>query len=162
MRNFVPTPSNIPPTSPFYSSTSQMHHFTTSNLCKYLVMKPKLSFQMCPSDIDDSSLAIFLTYNFKVFIYHSMGYIHLIVTKLHKSNPFTKWYSKCVMMWKKEGGKSISSKAKLIATLYRNYSISKGFQTLWQCLVNTLGIHMMTIWSLGVNTFQCQWHFLLH
>ncbi len=126
-----------------------MHHFITSNLCKYSVMKPKLSFQVYLSTIDVSSLAIFLTYNFKVFTYLSMGYIHLVATKPHKTSSFTKWYS--VMMWKKKGGKSISSKTKLTSISYWSYSISKGFQTLLQYLLNTLGIHMTTIWGIGAN-----------
>jgi hypothetical protein len=41
-------------------------------------------------------------------------------------------------MSKKDGGKCISIKAKLIATSFHNESISKGSQTLEDIILNTL------------------------
>jgi hypothetical protein len=48
-------------------------------------------------------------------------------------------------MSKKDGGKCISIKAKLIATSFHNLSISKGSQTLEHILLNTLETLMIAI-----------------
>jgi len=48
-------------------------------------------------------------------------------------------------MLKKDGGKCISIKAKIIATSFCNESISKGSQTLKHILLNTLETLIITI-----------------
>lgn len=93
MRNLVLAPSSTSPTFPSSSSTSHIHRFTTSNLCKYLVMDPKHPSRMYPSAIETSGLAILCTYNFKVFMYLSTRYIHLVATGPHISNLSTRWYN---------------------------------------------------------------------
>jgi hypothetical protein len=79
-----------------------MPHFITSNPYKYSIMNPKHSFHVYPSVIQAFGLAILCTYNFK---YLSTKYIHLVAIGPHISNTSIKWYNKCVMMSKKEGGK---------------------------------------------------------
>jgi hypothetical protein len=76
MKNLVPTPFSTSPTFP--SSTFQMGHFTTSNLCQYSVIKPNHSSQCIPQTLTLQASPYFLTYNFKVFMYLSIGYIRLI------------------------------------------------------------------------------------
>ncbi len=151
MRNLVLSPSSTSPTSPSSSLASHIHCFTTSNLCKYLIMNPKHPSHMYPLAIETFGLAILHTYNFKVFMYLFTRYIHLVTTNPHISNSSARWYNKCVMMSKMEGGKWISNKVKLIATSMRSDLISKRFQTLLQSLLNTLEILMIAIQGLGTN-----------
>lgn len=70
---------------------------------------------------------------------------HLVETSPHKSNSSTRWYNKCIIMSKKEDGKCISTKAKLIATSIRSESISKGFHTLLHILLNNFETFITTI-----------------
>ncbi len=105
MRNLVLSPSSTSPTSPSSSLASHIHCFTTSNLCKYLIMNPKHPSHMYPLAIETFGLAILHTYNFKVFMYLFTRYIHLVTTNPHISNSSARWYNKCVMMSKMEGGK---------------------------------------------------------
>jgi len=128
-----------------------MPWFTTSNPYKYSIMNPKHSSHVYPSTIHAFGLAILCTYNFKVFMYISTKYIHLVAIGPHISNSSIKWYNKCVMMSKKEGGKWISNKAKLTATSMWSDSISERFQTLLQNLLDTLEILMIAIWGLRAN-----------
>jgi hypothetical protein len=46
----------------------------------------------------------------------SMGYIHLVLIRPHKSSSYTKLYGRCVIMSKNDGGNSISNNAILSAT----------------------------------------------
>lgn len=150
MRNLMPAPFSTSPTSPS-SLASHIFHFTTSNLCKYSMMKLKHSYRTYPLAIEALGLTILRIYNFNVFMYLSTRYIHLVTTRPHKSNLFTRWYSKWIVMSKKDGGKWISNKAKLTETYNWNDLMSKGFQTLLQSFLNTLEILITTIRGLGAN-----------
>jgi hypothetical protein len=79
-------------------------------------------------------------------MYLSIGYIHLVAPRPHKSNSFIRWYSKWVMMSKKDGGKWISNKAKLTKTSNWNDLMSKGIPNLVTKLLkypwNTHNCHM--------------------
>jgi hypothetical protein len=93
-----------------------MCHYTTSNLYKYSIMKPRHSSIIYPSTMDLSSPAILHTSVFMVFVFLSTRYIHLVASSPYKSNSSTRWHNKWIMMLKKGGGKWISSKARLTTT----------------------------------------------
>jgi hypothetical protein len=80
VRNLVPAPFSISPTSPSSSSTSHIHHFITSNLCKFLVMNPKHSSHMYHLAIEAFDLAILCTYNFKG--------LHVYFYKIHPPSSY--------------------------------------------------------------------------
>jgi hypothetical protein len=101
--------------------------------------------------MDALSRAIFYTYVFNVFIYCSIGYIHLLAISPHKSISLTRWYNGCVIMLKNEGRKCISTKARVITTLVWSDSNSLGFQISEHILLNFLEILITTMRGLGIK-----------
>lgn len=75
----------------------------------------------------------FHMYPFKVFLYHLMGYIHLITMGSHKFNFFTRYIAKCIMI-SKLGGSTFYIVDMVSATSSLNTSIVLGsitFAQIW-------------------------------
>jgi len=91
-----------------------------------------LSSAIYLSIIEASRRYWFFTYVFKIFIYRSMGHIHLKYTGPQNLISLTRWTSKCTMTSKNDGGKNISSWHKMITISAWSSSNFKGAMTLLQ------------------------------
>ncbi len=88
IKNFTLAPSDTSQTLFSSSSASHTWYYTTSNLCKYLVMKPRHSSLMYPFVMDSSSFTIFCTQIFKLFMYLSTDYTKMRPSSLWVSLDF--------------------------------------------------------------------------
>jgi hypothetical protein len=97
---------------------------------------------MYPLVIEAYGLVILCTYNFKVFMYLSMGYIHLVATSPHISNSSIRWYNKCIKVYALEGG-SFSTDAPLLKSPYGSVQVAISFD-----IINLAGNYIV------VNEFK--------
>lgn len=130
-----PFPSN---TSSFIIGSSGYHPKLSSlwiSHFKYIVCK-NLKLLQWNIHLLPFGCAIFPLYPFKVFLYHLMGYIHLITMESHKFNFFTRYITKYIMI-SKLGGNTFFIVDMVFATSSLNTSIVLGSITFAQILSKT-------------------------
>ena len=107
-----PFPSNNSLVTLSSSSSSHTRRLTFLKSFIYYVQNPMASCIEYPSDMLPSGFSLVRTFFFKTFIYHSIGYIHLILTRPQCSSSYCRYIKRCIEMLKIVGGNSRSNRKK--------------------------------------------------